>query len=209
MLQTRTAILLLAVALVSASARPPAAGAAPVVSVRKSTFPLHATTEAGLLAELRARGPLVGGRRSFARTRMRSSLSTFLRRTPRGCRIRRGTLRISYTMLLPRALNERRFPRSVKRRWRAFLKHLAWHENRHISIWTKCARTAERRIRRLSAPTCGELDRKVRAEWRRVIRSCDRLHDAFDLRERKSALKQPFLRSALGLDRRGRRHAAR
>ncbi len=183
--------------------------AAPVVSVQRATFPLHATTEAGLLAELRARGPLVGGRRSFARTRMKSSLSTIFRKTPKGCRVRRQTLRVRYTMLLPRALNERHFPRDMKRRWRAFLRHLVRHENRHVAIWTGCARIAERRIRRLKAASCTELNRKARAAWRRAMRSCDRLHDAFDLKERKAALKHPFLRSALGLDRHPRRHAAR
>ncbi len=185
------------------------AQAAPLVSVQRATFPLHAATEAGLLAELRARGPLVGGHRSFARTRMKSSLSTLLGKTSKGCRVRRETLRLGYTMLLPRALNAHHFPKGMKRRWRAFLRHLVRHENRHIAIWTKCARIAERRIRRLTAPSCGALERKTLATWKRVMRSCDRLHDAFDLREKKAALKLPFLRSALGLDRRPRRHAAR
>jgi len=185
------------------------ARAAPVVTIKRATFALHATTEAGLLAELRARGPLVGGRRSFARTRMKSSLSTLFRKTRTSCRVRRQTLRIHYTMLLPRALNEHRFPKGTKRRWRAFLRHLARHENRHVAIWTSCARLAERRIRRLKAASCAELDRKARTAWRRAMRSCDRLHDAFDLKERKTALKHPFLRSALGLDHRPRRHAAR
>ncbi len=208
MLHRTGAILLLAVLL--ASVQPAAhVRAAPVVSVQHATFPLHATTEAGLLAELRAYGPLVGGRRSFARTRMKSSLSTLFRKTRGGCRVRRQTLRIRYTILLPHALNERHFPKGMKQRWRAFLRHLARHENRHIAIWTGCARNAERRLRRLKATSCAELDRKARATWRRAMRSCDRLHDAFDLKERKTALRLPFLRSALGLDRRSRRHAAR
>ncbi len=205
----RTGTILLLAGLL-ASAQPAAhVRAAPVVSVERATFPLHATTEAGLLAELRAHGPLVGGRRSFARTRMKSSLSTLFRKTPEGCRVRRQTLRVRYIMLLPRALNERRFPKGMKRRWRAFLRHLVRHENRHIAIWTGCARIAERRIRRLRAASCSELDRKARAAWKRAMRSCDRLHDAFDLKERRTALRHPFLRSALGLDRRPRRHAAR
>ncbi len=183
--------------------------AAPVVSVQRTTFPLYATTEAGLLAELRLHGPLVSNRRSFARTRMKSSLSTLFRKTSKGCRVQRQTLHVSYVMLLPRALNERRFPKDMKRRWRAFLRHLVRHENRHIAIWTGCARIAERRIRRLTASSCSDLNRKARATWRRVMRSCDRLHDAFDLKEKKTALRQPFLRSALGLGSRSRQHAAR
>ncbi len=205
----RTGTILLLAGLLASAQPAVQVRAAPVVSVERATFPLHATTEAGLLAELRAHGPLVGGRRSFARTRMKSSLSTLFRKTPEGCRVRRQTLRVRYTMLLPRALNERRFPKGMKRRWRAFLRHLVRHENRHIAIWTDCARIAERRIRRLRAASCSELDRKARAAWKRAMRSCDRLHDAFDLKERRTALRHPFLRSALGLDRRPRRHAAR
>ncbi len=205
----RTGTILLLAGLLASAQPAVQVRAAPVVSVERATFPLHATTEAGLLAELRAHGPLVGGRRSFARTRMKSSLSTLFRKTPEGCRVRRQTLRVRYTMLLPRALNERRFPKDMKRRWRAFLRHLVRHENRHIAIWTGCARIAERRIRRLRAASCSELDRKARAAWKRAMRSCDRLHDAFDLKERRTALRHPFLRSALGLDRRPRRHAAR
>ncbi len=205
----RTGAILLLVGLLALLQPTLHARAAPVVSVQRATFPLHAMTEAGLLAELRARGPLVGGRRSFARTRMKSSLSTLFRKTPKGCRVRRQTLTLRYTILLPRALNERHFPKGMKQRWRAFLRHLARHENRHITIWTGCARKAERRIRHLKATSCAELDRKARAAWRRAMRSCDRLHDAFDLKERKAALQHPFLRSALGLDRRSRRHAAR
>jgi len=213
----RTGTILLLVGLIMFAQPAVNARAAPVVSIKRATFALHAGPPAGLppevrarrLAELRARGPLVGGRRSFARTRMKSSLSTIFRKTRTSCRVRRQTLRIHYTMLLPRALNEHRFPKGMKRRWRAFLRHLARHEKRHVAIWTSCARLAERRIRRLKAASCTELDRKARTAWRRAMRSCDRLHDAFDLKERKTALKHPFLRSALGLDRRPRRHAAR
>ncbi len=199
----KAATALAAVAL-AAAAWAPAAGAAQV-RVSEQRFDLRAGNERGLLAEMRARGPLVEGRRSFARTRMQAHLRT--RFSPRGgrCKVSGVSLRLNFTVLLPRARNLRRLPPRARKRWRAFVAHLRRHEARHRRIWLRCARRAEARIRTLSAADCATLRARTRKAWRASQRACDKAHEAFDAKERRAALRLPFIRAALAPQRRASR----
>ncbi len=187
----------------------PATTFAATFHVRRVTFPLVASSERGLLAELRRKGPLVNGRHAFARTRMKSSVRT--RFAPRGgkCVVTGVDIKVSFTMLTPRALNAKRLPRAAQRRWRSFARRLLRHEQRHVAIWKNCARKAQERLRRLSTRSCSSMAAAARRTWRAVINECNRIHDAFDRKESHAATGLPFVRAALGLNRRGTKKTRR
>ncbi len=184
-----------------------AAPAAPALKTVHVRYPLRARTEAGLLAEMRLRGPLVEGRRAFARNTMKANVTTTMKPRPGGggCAVRDVRMRITFTIFLPKALNAARLSAPARRRWRAFLRHLERHELRHRAIWLQCARRAEKRMKRLQAPSCGRLRARVRSVYEKTMAECDRRHDAFDKREKGAVLRIPFVRAALRTGKKRRR----
>ncbi len=180
----------------------PAARAAPV-TVRTSYvhFPLRAGSEAGLLAEMRRAGPLVGGRHAFARTRMRAAISSSMAGPAGRCRMRKVSMRLRFSIMLPRPLHLRRMSAPARRRWAAFASRLKRHELHHCSIWLACVRKARRAMLKLAAPSCAALKRRAELTYHRIMDACGKRHDIFDRRERMAVLRDPFVRAALGLDR--------
>lgn len=175
----------------------PAARADVVSSVRVAHFTLSGTSERALLAQFMRRGPKVDGRHAFARTRVRARMRATLAGVPGRCVARRLNLTMRFHILLPRAGDEHRFPPAMKRRWRAFLAHLRRHEERHKRIWLDCGREAERRLKGLRAASCRALNRRMKRIYRAVMARCDARHAAFDAREGRRVLRQPFIRAAL------------
>jgi predicted secreted Zn-dependent protease len=177
------------------------ARAAPRVTTKYVYFNAAGTTDARLFSAVRAHGPVVSGRHAFARTRMKASVSAKMMRKGGRCAIRKVDFRLKFIIAVPRAAQRKNFSPALSRRWRQFRKHLVWHEKRHRAIWLKCAREAERRIRRLTAASCVSLNRRMKAEYHKAMRECDALHAAFDAREQRAIMRDPFVRAALGLSR--------
>ncbi len=182
----------------------PAARAAPV-TVRTSYvhFPLRAGSEAGLLAEMRRAGPLVGGRHAFARTRMRAAITMSMAGPAGRCRMRKVSIGLRFAISLPRPLRLRQMSAPARRRWAAFASRLRRHEQHHCGIWLACARKARRAMLKLTAPSCAALKQRAEATYRKVMDACGKRHDIFDRRERMAVLRDPFVRAALGLGRKG------
>ena len=188
----------------------PASRAAPVtVRTSYAYFPLRAGSEAGLLAEMRGMGPLVGGRHAFARTRMRARITSRMAGQAGLCRMRQVSFHLHFAISLPRPLNLRRMSSPARAHWRAFARHLRRHEQHHCSIWLACARKARRAMLKLAAADCATLRRRAEQVYRAVMNSCEKRHDAFDAREKMAVLRDPFVRAALGLGRKSARRKRR
>ena len=196
------AMIMMTLAVLVAFGSPPAAQAGVVSRTGVMHFTLSGTSERALLDQFVRRGPKVGGRHAFARTRVRSRMRATLAGVAGRCVVRRLTLTMRFQILLPRADKERRFPPAMKRRWRAFLAHLRRHEERHKRIWLACGREAERRLKGLHASSCRALNRRMKRIYHAVMARCDARHAAFDARESRLVLRQPFIRAALGRPRR-------
>lgn len=192
------AMIMMILAVLAASGPPsPAAHAGVVSSARVVHFTLSGTSERALLDQFVRRGPKVGGRHAFARTRVRSRMRATLAGVAGRCVARRLKLTMRFQILLPRADEERRFPPAMQRRWRAFLAHLRRHEEHHKRIWLDCGQEAERRLKGLRAASCRALNRRMKRIYHAVMARCDARHAAFDRRESRLVLRQPFIRAAL------------
>ncbi|HHN72565.1 MAG TPA: DUF922 domain-containing protein [Thermopetrobacter sp.] len=174
----------------------PEAAAELHITHSRGVFPVRGQTPTAVVRDLLRSGPLVSGQHAFARTRMKATMEAEFRGVRGDCRVRRLRLRVSFRTLLPRAVSYRRFSPPLRREWRAFVKALRRHENKHQRIWKGCLQDADRRLRRMRASSCGSLDARVKAAFRRILGRCDARHEAFDRSERAKALRLPFVRRA-------------
>lgn len=176
-------------------------------------YAISGATERALLMDMRRKGPRVHGHPALASTRMAAHYSAQLEARGGRCRVREFRLEAVFTIRLPKLERPQRLTRATKRRWPGFLARLRRHENRHVRIWQKCLRQADRELRRLAARSCIALKRKLRERYRQIMKACDRRHDAFDAKEHHVARSLPFIRAALNERRRGyrlpRRRSAR
>ena len=172
-------------------------------------YAVSGRNERALLADMRRRGPRVGGRPALASTRMEARYSARLHRAAARCRVRDFRLRARFIVTLPRLRRPRLLRASARKRWPGFLARLRRHEGRHITIWTACLKQVDRELRRMSAPDCGVLKRHMESAYRRIMRACNRRHDRFDSREHHVSRKLPFIRAAIRQGRVRTVHAAR
>ena len=169
-----------------------------ITSTRTKTFLVPGRTPAALLAALAKNGPRVSGHLAYARTRMKSTVEAGFVADARGCRISRVDVNVKFEILVPRARDYAAFPPAVKRDWRRFRRHLIWHEKQHRRIWLSCLKRLEKDLRTVRASNCTRARRIMRRLHRAALKRCDRLHDRFDIKERRRTRRMPFVRRALG-----------
>ena len=150
-----------------------------------------------LLTDMRRHGPRVGGQPALASTRMEARYTARLHRTAGRCQVRNFRLRVRFIVMLPRLRRPRLLQASTRQRWPGFLARLKRHEARHIAIWTDCLKQADRKLRRMRGATCSGLKRQMENTYRRIMRACNRRHDAFDRREHHVSRTLPFIRAAI------------
>ncbi len=171
-------------------------------STRTKTFIVPGRTPAAMLAALSKMGPLVDGHRAYARTRMKSTIEATFMPDARGCRISRLNMKVQFEVLVPRARDYAAFPPAVKRDWRRFRRHLIWHEKQHRRIWLSCLKRLEKDLKAVRASNCTRARRIMRRLHRAALKRCDRIHERFDVKERRRTRRMPFVRRALGRIRR-------
>ena len=172
-------------------------------------YAVSGNSERALLADMRRRGPRVGGRPALASTRMEARYSARLHRAAGRCQVRHFRLHARFIVTLPRLRRPRLLQAGARRRWPGFLARLRRHEARHIAIWTECLKQVDGKLRRMSASDCGALKRSMESAYKRIMRACNRRHDAFDSREHHVSRKLPFIRAAIRQGRMRTVHAAR
>jgi len=113
------------------------------------------------------------------------------------CRIKGFGINAKFIVRLPKLRNGTRLTGRTKGQFRSFVSYVRKHELKHRSIWTRCLRSAERRIKALRIKSCKKLDSVaagiIRNEWAK----CEIRNANFDKLEAKRLLRLPLVKAAL------------
>ncbi|PLX38564.1 MAG: hypothetical protein C0606_10275 [Hyphomicrobiales bacterium] len=100
------------------------------------------------------------------------------------CTVRSLSLRIRFTMTLPRAVHRASFDRRTRRAWDSFRAFTRRHELHHKTIYMGCLNRFVKKARRMSSPrSCASLQREIHRALRAADRQCDVRHKAYDRRD--------------------------
>ena len=186
---------MLSLALLTGSIAP--AEAKPTVKTKYKSYSVPGTTAYDLLSYMQRNGPNVNGSHALASTAANIHHKAGFSKN-KTCKLKNYRVSMSFVITLPRAKHASRMPRKVRRRWKQFVKHARWHENRHKAIWIGCAGKIERKIRAMGGSSnCDATWAKASAIAKAELARCDRLHAAFDRKETARASKLPLIAQAL------------
>jgi len=174
----------------------PAADARPKVKTKTQHYRVDGSDAAAIVSSMMGKHRLLGGRGRVGRTKMKRQIEWEFSEAKKSCRVKSHTIRLDFTTQLPRHRAEKRLRGSLRKQWRAFAKHVKWHEGQHRKIWLRCARTAEKRVNKARARTCGQLLKKLERIYKNSNTSCDKLHARFDAKETRALGKHPLIRRA-------------
>lgn len=174
---------------------PQSSHAQPKSKTKYTYYTISGNSARKLYQQMISRGPHVGRDRALAATSVTTRQTGDLKGRS-SCRVSNYRLSLDFTIRLPRVKNEKALPGSVRRRWRAFYKFVRRHEQRHRAIWIGCARNIERRIQKLRAKSCKQLDRKASGIFKSMSATCEKKHDAFDAGEQKRLARHPLVVAA-------------
>ncbi|MEM7428505.1 MAG: DUF922 domain-containing protein [Pseudomonadota bacterium] len=171
--------------------------AKPIVKTKVKSYSVPGTSPHALLTYMQRNGPNVNGSHALASTAASIHHKADFQGT-RNCKIKNYKLTMSFEITLPKATQAKSMKRSVRKRWKQFVSHARWHENRHKAIWLGCAKRIERKVRALSgSSSCNAVWAKAKAVAKVELARCDRLHAAFDRKETARASRIPLIAQAL------------
>lgn len=174
----------------------PAADARPKVKTKTQHYRVDGSDAAAIVSSMMKQHRLLGGHGRVGRTKMKRRIDWEFTESKKSCRVKRHTIRLDFTTQLPRHRSEKRLRRSLRKDWRAFAKHVKWHEAQHRKIWLSCARKAEKQVNRARARTCGQLLKKLELIYKRSNAACDKRHARFDAKETRRLGRHPLIRRA-------------
>jgi predicted secreted Zn-dependent protease len=143
------------------------------------------------------RGPHLSGKNAYALTTMKSAQTGKLIQG-KTCRVSDYNVNMSFKMRLPRLRDGVKLSGAERGRWNAFAAFVRRHEETHRAIWLGCAKEMERRVRAISAKSCGAWEAAEKKIVAAVVSSCNAKHQAFDAAEQRSLARHPFVRAAFG-----------
>lgn len=173
-----------------------AADAGTITSTRYDYYLISGRSAAELYDAMLHRGPHVDGDKAYAATSATSSQHGKLV-AGNSCSVRDYSVRIDFVIRLPKLRVGAALTRTERQRFQQFSSFLRHHEETHRSIWLDCAAKLEEKVDRISAPTCGEAERRSESLWQDMRKSCSLKHQAFDAAEQRRLLRHPFLRYVL------------
>lgn len=174
----------------------PAADARPKVKTKTQHYRVDGSDAAAIVSSMMKRHRLLGGHGRVGRTKMKRRIEWEFSETKKSCRVKSHTIRLDFTTQLPRHRSEKRLRRSLRKDWRAFARHVKWHEGQHRKIWLSCARRTEKKVNRARARSCGQLLKKLERIYKRSNAACDKRHARFDARETRTLGRHPLIRRA-------------
>jgi len=174
----------------------PAADARPKVKTKTQHYRVDGSDAAAIVSSMMKQHRLLGGHGRVGRTKMKRRIEWEFSETKKSCRVKSHTIRLDFTTQLPRHRSEKRLRRSLRKDWRAFAKHVKWHEGQHRKIWLSCARRAEKKVNRARARTCGQLLTKLEDIYKQSNAACDKRHASFDAKETRRLGRHPLIRRA-------------
>ena len=146
--------------------------------------------------------------RSYANITIKPSFSGTFKPGKR-CRITGFGINGNFTVRLPKLKSGIRLKPALNREFKSFVAYVRKHELTHRAIWTKCLRSAERRISRLKIKSCTKLDLTaagiIKDEWAK----CGVRNDRFDAAEQKRLRRLPLVKAAFKSARQPKRAAAK
>jgi predicted secreted Zn-dependent protease len=175
----------------------PPVGAETVSTTRYDYYLISGRSAADLYNAMLKRGPRVDGDEAYAATSATSSQHGQLV-AGKTCRMRDYRVTIDFVIRLPKLKTPASLPTADRRRFQQFMDFLRQHEETHRAIWLQCAAELEARAARLGAKSCSALEARSEKLWTDVRRTCSLRHQAFDAKEQKRLLQQPFLKSIFG-----------
>ena len=170
------------------------AGAGTEIRTLASYYRVSGQTAEAIYRSILRHGPNLHGQEAFAITRPSYRMQGTARMEGGMCRMHGMGLYIDFAMTLPRHADTGSLSPGLRLAWKHFSQHILDHERRHVRIWRSCAEDAEARLRRLSAPDCGQLDQMAAKIIKQMEQSCAQRHDAFDKAEAKSLPGFKFMR---------------
>jgi predicted secreted Zn-dependent protease len=185
----------LSLAVVAAMSAP--ISAKPVQKTNYKYYTINGDTPREIYNSMIRRGPDVNGVNAYASTSATSSQDGKLIQKGNACRVDTYTFNIDFTINLPKLKNEKALTGQTSAKWDEFKSFLKTHEEKHRSIWLGCAQSLEAEVKALRGKTWKDLDSQAAKLWKKMRKSCDKQHAAFDAAEQRRLVKHPFVKLVL------------
>jgi predicted secreted Zn-dependent protease len=151
----------------------------------------------GLYKSMISNGPLVGGGKAYASTRMDPKVSATTVATRDSCRIDTFQLDMTFTIKLPQLKDASAVDSASRKNFDRFYEFARKHEEGHRSIWLACAEEAEALAVEVTAKTCSEAEAKALSIVDEVAKRCDLKHAAYDAVEKAKLFNHPFIKQVV------------
>jgi predicted secreted Zn-dependent protease len=151
----------------------------------------------GLYRSMISNGPLVGGGKAYASTRMDPKVTATTVATRDSCRIDKFQLDMTFTIKLPQLKDASSLDASSRAIFDKFYEFAKKHEEGHRSIWLACAEEAEALAVEVAAKTCSEAEAKALSIVDEVAKRCDLKHAAYDAGEKAKLFNHPFIKQVI------------
>jgi predicted secreted Zn-dependent protease len=151
----------------------------------------------GLYRSMISNGPLVGGGKAYASTRMDPKVSATTAETRDGCRVDTFELEMTFTIKLPQLKDASAVDKASRANFDRFYEFARKHEEGHRSIWLACAKEAEALAVQVRAKTCSEAEAKALTIVDEVAKRCDAKHAEFDAAEKSKLFNHPFIKQVV------------
>jgi len=159
-------------------------------------YPVSGKTAASLHRSMTVPTGFFSSEKVYANITMKSSFKGHFVRG-KTCRIKGFGIDAKFIVRLPRLSKGAKLSPHLKRQFRNFSSYVRKHELTHRSIWTRCLRSAERRIMAIRYKNCNKLDsaaaKIILNEWAK----CETRNVRFDKLEQKRLLRLSLVKAAL------------
>jgi predicted secreted Zn-dependent protease len=151
----------------------------------------------GLYRSMISNGPLVGGGKAYASTRMDPKVSATTVATRHSCRVDTFQLEMTFTIKLPQLKDASAVDAASRKNFDRFYEFARKHEEGHRSIWLACAKEAEALAVEVKASTCSAAEAKALSIVDEVAKRCDAKHAEFDAAEKAKLFNHPFIKQVV------------
>ncbi len=172
--------------------------ARPIQKTKYKFYTINGDSPGDIYSSMIRRGPDVNGVNAYASTSATSSQDGKLVQHGNSCRVDSYAFNIDFTINLPKLKNESALTGPTSAKWGQFKSFLKAHEENHRTIWLGCAQNLEVQVKALSSKTCKDFDKQAANLWKKMRKSCDQKHAAFDAAEQKRLVRHPFVKLVLG-----------
>lgn len=177
----------------------PAAWAGVTSKTNYKYFAVSGYSAGSILRSMRSGSSAVGARSTFANTDYDVSTDTVKSKGP-NCRLTAVNTSITYTIHLPRLVDEGELSPGLRSDWRSFQAYLRGHEDHHKALWMGCIARFNNSVKSLIGSDCGSADAKVDARWDAAERACRAENDRYNAYAAQAVHGQALMRRARNED---------